>query len=462
MRQIKISYIGGGSRNWARTLIKDLAMEDSFSAEVYLYDLDYKAAKDNEIIANSVFARNDTIGKHKFIAVDKLNKALVNSDFVVISILPATFKEMQSDVHLPEKYGIYQSVGDTVGPGGILRAMRTVPIYKEFALAIKENCPNAWVINYTNPMSMCVKTLYDVFPEIKAFGCCHEVFGTQALLARAFYEDTGIRIGKKDVKINVLGINHFTWINKAKYENYDLLKSYDKMVQKYYYTGYQESKDYHWESNTMVGFHRVKFDLYKRYGMVAAAGDRHLAEFCPGAWYLESPEKVHEWKFNLTPVSNRIKEAKEKILITDKLVSGEEKLDIKPSGEEGVKLIKALCGLGDFVSNCNLPNYGQVDGLPQGAIVETNAVFAADSVKPVISGGFNAGVLNLVQKVSTEQTETVKAILAEDYESVFNCFANDALVRISLADARKLFVEMLENTKEYIPNAQKFIALNKN
>ena len=98
---------------------------------------------------------------------------------------------MESDVHLPERLGIYQSVGDTAGPGGMVRALRTIPMFVEIAGAIKEYAPKAWVINYTNPMSLCVKTLYHVFPEIKAFGCCHEVFGTQKVLKGICEESCG-------------------------------------------------------------------------------------------------------------------------------------------------------------------------------------------------------------------------------------------------------------------------------
>ena len=90
---------------------------------------------------------------------------------------------MESDVHAPEEYGIYQSVGDTTGPGGVVRAMRTLPMFEEIAENIKKFSPDAWVINYTNPMTVITRTLYKVFPKIKAFGCCHEVFGTQKLLA---------------------------------------------------------------------------------------------------------------------------------------------------------------------------------------------------------------------------------------------------------------------------------------
>ena len=167
---LKIAYIGGGSRSWAYTLMNDLAQESALSGTVALYDIDFDGAYNNEIIGNKLSARSDVVGKWEYKAYKTIGEALTGADFVAISILPGTFDEMASDVHAPEKYGIYQSVGDTTGPGGIVRTLRTVPMFEEFALAIKEYCPNAWVINFTNPMAACVKTLYKVFPEIKAFG----------------------------------------------------------------------------------------------------------------------------------------------------------------------------------------------------------------------------------------------------------------------------------------------------
>lgn len=170
---LKIAYIGGGSRGWAWGLMSDLVTADDISGDVYLYDIDLEAAKTNEIIGNKHNDLKEAKTKWSYHASKTIDEALKNADFVIISILPGTFDEMESDVHQPEKYGIYQSVGDTSGPGGIVRAMRTIPMYIEIAEAIKKNCPDAWVINYTNPMTLCVKTLYRVFPEIKAFGCCH-------------------------------------------------------------------------------------------------------------------------------------------------------------------------------------------------------------------------------------------------------------------------------------------------
>ena len=156
---LNIAYIGGGSRGWAWTFMTDLSMDDSLSGTIRLYDIDEEAAKHNEIIGNHLTERPDTIGKWNYTTCKTIGDALTGADLVVISILPGTFDEMESDVHLPERLGIYQSVGDTAGPGGIIRSLRTLPMFVDIANAIKEYCPKAWVINYTNPMTLCVKVL---------------------------------------------------------------------------------------------------------------------------------------------------------------------------------------------------------------------------------------------------------------------------------------------------------------
>jgi alpha-galactosidase len=181
---------------------------------------------------------------------------------------------MESDVHVPEKYGIYQSVGDTAGPGGFIRALRTIPMMREIARNVRTYCPNAWVINYTNPMAVSVGALYREFPEIKAYGCCHEVFGTQKLLAAALKEMRGIEAPRQDMSVNVVGVNHFTWFTDAYYHNIDLFEVYREFIDKFYETGYSTKGDLtHWMNSSFATNARVRMDLFRRFGYVAAAGD---------------------------------------------------------------------------------------------------------------------------------------------------------------------------------------------
>jgi len=451
VENLKIAYIGGGSRGWAWGFMSDLVSSEDISGDVYLYDIDYEASQHNEIIGEKYSNAPEAVSKWGFYAAKTAEEAYKDADFVVVSILPGTFDEMYSDVHTPEKYGIYQSVGDTSGPGGIVRAMRCVPMFEDIAENIKKYCPNAWVINYTNPMTICIRTLYRVFPQIKAFGCCHEVFGTQNLLVEALKDIKGIEIGhRSEIKVNPIGVNHFTWLTSAQYKDIDLLPIYSEFVEKYYKDGYTKDFDDNWMNNAFLSSHRVKFDLFRRYGYIAAAGDRHLAEFCEGKWYLKDPETVKEWGFGLTSVQWRKDDLVTRLEKSEKLRAGEENVRVIKSGEEGVNQLRAILGLCDLVTNVNIPNIGQIPNLPLGAVVETNAAFRAGSVVPVMAGEIPAEIYPLVSRICGEQEALNDAIAKRDLELIFNCFANDPLVTCSIKDAKKLFLEMIENTKEYL------------
>ena len=448
VEDLKIAYIGGGSRGWAWGLMSDLASSEDISGSVYLYDIDFEAAKANEIIGNRFGECKEAKTKWTYKAVKTPKEALTGADFVVISILPGTFDEMESDVHTPEKYGIYQSVGDTTGPGGIVRAMRTIPMFEELANYVKEYCPDAWVINYTNPMTLCVKTLYRVFPEIKAFGCCHEVFGTQKLLTWVVEEFLGEKCTRQDINVNPVAVNHFTWLTSAYYHGIDLFPYYKKYCEKYA-DGLPAKPDNNWMNNFFACAGKVTFDLFNRFGYISAAGDRHLAEFCPGKWYLESPERVKEMKFGLTPVSWRKEDLKNRLERSRQLLNGDE-IKLWKTGEEGVNQMRALLGLSDLITNVNIPNRGQIPNLPLGAVVETNAIFRSNELTPVMAGDIPSEIYPLVSKICSEQEAVSDAIAKRDIEAIFNVFASDPLVTCSLSDARKMFDEMVQNTKSYL------------
>ena len=451
VEDIQIAYIGGGSRGWAWTFMTDLAMESAISVTIRLYDIDKEAARANEIIGNSLKGREDVVGKWDYVTADTYEQALTGADFVVISIMPKTFDEIAVDVHMPEILGIYQPVGDTAGPGGIMRSLRTQPMFVEFAQQIQKYCPDAWVINYTNPMSMCVKTLYHVFPEIKAFGCCHEVFGTQKVLASIAEKELGLTdVKREDVHVNVLGINHFTWFDYASYKGIDLFPVYRSFIEKHFEEGLEE-KDNNWMNNHFACSHRVKMDLFNRYGLIAAAGDRHLAEFMPGDEYVKDPDTVHSWKFALTSVDWRKQDLQEKLAKSKRLLSGEEQIKLEPTGEEGILLIKALCGLERVVSNVNIPNTNkQIENLPETAIVETNAIFERDAIRPVQAGKVPENVKALLMPHIENHERILKVVMGgnQDKELVVEAFMADPLVkgRATEAEVRALVDDMMAAT----------------
>jgi len=455
---IKICYIGGGSRNWAWVLLQDIAFERDISGTIELYDLDFDAAQTNEAIGNKLMIQQNS-KLWKFHANPSLPDALTGSDFVFISILPADFEEMAIDVHAPEKYGIYQPVGDTSGIGGIIRSMRAIPQFRHIAREIQKYAPNAWVVNYTNPMAVCTRTLYKEFPRIKAFGCCHEVFHTQKLLA-AMIEDSGLAphgsIKREEIKVNVLGINHFTWIDNAEWNGTDLFPLYKKFVEKYGESGFKKPNASNEEKDAETierlklfgSCDRVKMDLFRRYGLIAAAGDRHLAEFCPHSWYLSSPKQVTDWGFALTPVSWRIKDREILKIKARAYRDGIQVITPVESEEEGIKIIKALMGLGDLVTNVNLSNNGQMPDFPKGVVLETNAVFSNDNIKAITTSALPVDLKDLVMHHVLTQEGIVEAMFENDIEKAFRVFSHDyAIQKLSLHDARTLFDHMCKATK---------------
>ena len=198
----------------------------------------------------------------------------------------------------------------------------------------------------------------------------------------------------------------------------------------------------------------MKFDLFKKYGMIAAAGDRHLAEFMPGDLYLKDPETVKSWKFGLTTVDWRKNDLKERLEKSRKLFEREEQVELKPTGEEGILLIKALCGLGRMVSNVNIPNTdGQISNLPVDEVVETNAIFDRNSIRPIMAGSLPQPVLDLIMPHVRVHDKTMRAALSPDLELVVEAFLEDPNVKAkkpSEKDVRLLVIDMLKGTKAYL------------
>ena len=454
IKNLQIAYIGGGSRGWAWGFMTDLATDPEISGTIRLYDIDKEAAERNRVIGQKISAHPNAVSRWSYEVSNTLQEALTGADFVVISILPGTFREMQSDVHLPERVGVWQPVGDTVGAGGFMRALRTIPMYVVIAEAIRDFAPDAWVINYTNPMSLCVRTLYEVFPAVRAFGCCHEVFGTQKLLCAMLKAEEGVSdVRRQDLRTTVTGINHFTWITAASWGTTDLMPLYARFAEKYAESGFEEGQDKNWMNSHFACAHRVKFDLFRRYGTIAAAGDRHLAEFV-APWYTKDPETIRSWMFNLTAVSWRVQDLENRLARSDRLIRGEEEPALKTSGEEGHLLLKALLGLGDMVSNVNVPNRGQIPDLPLGAVVETNALFGRNRIEPLFAGPMPASIRPLITRHVLNQENTLTAALNCDRKLGFTTFMNDPqLAAVSPAEGEKLFNDMLENQRDYLPKA---------
>ena len=448
---LKVAYIGGGSREWARKLMFDLALCPDLCGEVALYDIDMQAAHLNEQLGRWLQEQPGVVSSWHYAAVPTLQKAPRDADFVIISIQPGPLEMMADEIALAEQYGFFFPVGDTTGAPGLMRGLRSAVIFKTFAEAIAVNCPQAWIINYTNPMAICTRTLTRVIPELKVIGCCHEVFSSQRMLARISSQYLKIDIPlRSEIEVNVLGINHFTWIDQASYQGHDLLQLLKQhLEQPGTLRTYTQEEVESW-NDWFYSTDQVKFTLFQRFGILAAAGDRHLVEFLPG--FIQSPETLFKWGIIRTPVSWRVERWKSAPRRTRELMSGQTPLSLESSGEEGVRLIQALVGQGDLVTNANMENDGQIENLPARAVVETNVHFSRNHSRPAIAGALPAGLAPLVNLHCANQELIIEAALADDQDLAFQAFQNDPTNHLPIDVAWEFFKKMLRVTCEYLPS----------
>ena len=449
--ELKIAYIGGGSREWARKLMLDLALCPDLTGEVALYDIDMASARLNEALGNWLQGQSGVLSSWRYAAVERLEDALRAADFVVLSIQPGTLECMAEEIAIAERHGIFYPVGDTTGAPGLVRGLRAATLYAGFAQAIDAICPQAWVINYTNPMTICTRTLARVAPRLKAFGCCHEVFATQRMLADLVSRYLPVATpARAEIRVNVTGINHFTWVDRAFYQDVNLLELLQRHISEPgVLRPYTREEVESWND----WFHsadQVKFALFQRFGLLAAAGDRHLAEFLPG--FTRSPEELFRWGVIRTPVTWRISRWQDAPGKTRELMAGREPLRLESSGEEGVGQIRALLGLGDVITNVNTANRGQVGNLPLDAVVETNARFSRDEVRPLAAGLLPAGLQPVIAQHVANQELIVEAALTRNRDLAFQAILGDPTTRLPVDEAWAMFLEMLQASREFLPS----------
>ena len=446
---LTIAVVGSGSPQWAPKLMNDLALWEDSAGEVRLYDLDHDSAAENARLGALVQEQDEAVGDWHYEATDSLVGALDGADVVVCSTQDPPEETMVHDLEVPAEYGVYQTVGDTVGPGGTFRAMRAIPQYREIAAAIRENAPDAWVLNYTNPMSVCTRTLFEEYPDINALGLCHEVYNAKNYLASIVRKHLGVEAEDADIEVNVKGINHFTWVDEVRYQGRDLTDVLDAELAVLEPLGECDPEALA-DASHNVDNQQITFHLYRRFGVLPAAGDRHLAEFVP--WYLnvDDPAAIRHWGIRRTSSEYRLDHWPEGEARRRAYLDGTEPFEFEDTGEKLVDVIRALAGEEPLTLNANLPNRGQIPDLPTGAIVEANARLAADSCTPLAAGSLPRQVRSRVSTHVANQETLVEAGFAGDLDRAYRAFLADPLMTLPASNARALFADMVAAERDYL------------
>jgi alpha-galactosidase/6-phospho-beta-glucosidase family protein len=448
---VKIAVIGGGALGWTPSIVTDLALNKHLGGRIVLFDIDSVPLAVMKRYCQAIVSHRDSGGRFRVTATQDRREALRGADFVVITISVGGLAMMDHDLRIPRRYGIIQSVGDTVGPGGLFRGLRNVPVFKRLADDILRHCPGAWVINYTNPMTVLTRTLTS--HGVRAIGCCHEVFGAQELIAGLANRVLGRRdLRRRDVDLVVTGLNHCTVITRAAVAGHDaleMIRRYAKrpgVVRKYAPGELQRAKG-------IFARHQVKLEFLRRYGVLAASGDRHTVEFFP-AYLTPRTFEGQRWGVVATTIEERIKWKQDDLARCESRVRdlpGLARRRLKPSGEEASDLLGCLVGATSMKTNVNRPNIGQVSNLPADVVVETNAWLTYDRVEPICSGPLPAGLLPCYLRHVANQESTIRAALTGDRDLALRVLLNDPLVA-DCDDAEKMFKELLAAEADYLPN----------
>ncbi|MGN1305028.1 MAG: alpha-glucosidase/alpha-galactosidase [Oscillospiraceae bacterium] len=440
-KRIKIAYIGGGSFNFGWKLFSELAAEE-ICATVNLYDKDKQLSLTNEVIGNNL--REDPRCKSDiiFLACDSPEDALKDADIVLMSISRSSADDEAALHSIIEKYGIIQTSGEQTGPIGVINALRILPDHIKYAELIKKHCPNAWIINLSNPMSECMDIMVKAFPEIKIFGSSNELFQTLEFIGGLVETEKGItNVRRRDIKYNLIGISGFSWFDKISYNGEDIMPIFRKYAEKFYKTGY-ELHPGEYKTNPFSSANKVKFDLFLRYGAIPAVSDRTIAEFCP-PWYLKSKMTIENWKFSGPAVNYSKKLSIDRQGRVKPLMSGKESLSIGGYTSDVVLQIRALIGNGNLITNACRINNGQISNLPENAIVASNVLISKNNVQTVNSGSLPDELAAIAIRHISNQNMIVRSVIEKDLDIAFNAFLNDPLVCIDLDSAGELYKEML-------------------
>ena len=442
---IKLVLIGGGSYGWTYRFITDIAcLPELHGTHVVLHDIDPKPLEPVKKLCDII--SNELKADLHIETTTKLESALPHADFVGLTISTGGSKADAYDFSIPEKYGIRQTIADTVGPGGWSRALRNIPVLVDIIQKVEKYAPNAWFMNYSNPMSVLTRVIQKI-SNLKSVGLCHELQGLFMHLA-AFL---GIENWEEDILVKMAGINHLIWITEMKINGNDgleMLKNYYKQFPDFDRLIHNNIPEDLIFSGGVNPKQKIKMNFLMNTGYLPAAGDPHIAEFFPQ--FLKSNDSAKKWGLDgdVHTFAHQRGYEKRKQKVFD-LLNGKSPLWLKHSHEHASRIISALSGKSEILTPVNVANIGQIDNLPREVVVETQAYVNALGIHPVPVGKLPDILIQYLMQHIPVQEMIVEAGLTGNKDLAIQALSADPLVQ-DIDFARKMAKDFFEHFKEYL------------
>ena len=408
---MKLTFMGAGSTIFAKNVIGDTLMCDIFNdAQIALYDIDAERLEESYIM---ICALNKCINQgratiEKYLGVENRKDALRGADFVVNAIQVGLYDPCTIiDFEVPKKYGLQQTIGDTLGIGGIFRAMRTIHVMKGFAEDIEEVCPDAWLLNYTNPMAMLAGYMQR-YTKVKTVGLCHSVqVCSDRLLKRLDMEDK--LEGRREV---IAGINHMAW----------LLEIYDKDGNDLYPEIRRRAKE---KNATQKHSDMVRFDYIDKLGYYCTESSEHNAEYNP--FYIKAgrPDLIEKFNIPLDEYPRRcIKQIADWKHQKEELMAGGN-IQHNRSREYASRIMEAIVKDVPYKIGGNVLNNGVISNLPREACVEVPCFVDANGITPTYVGALPLQLAAMNSSNIYPQLLTIEAAHTGSKEALYQAAMMD-------------------------------------
>ena len=433
---IRVAMIGAGSVGFTRRLLMDiLAVPEFRDTEFRLMDISEENMEMATNLCRKMVEDNDLPAK--VIGTTDRREALRGADYVISTVRVGGLEAFAHDIEIPLKYGVDQCVGDTLGPGGIFYAQRTIPVLLDVAKDMRELCPNALLLNYSNPMAMNTWALRRA-GGVRLVGLCHGVQHGAGQIAQA------LGIPGDEFEYICAGINHQTWFTKVMHKGKDLTADVPEAMRR----EFAKSEP-------------TRLDVLERFGYYSTESNGHLSEYLP--WYRKRPNEIEQWIDRSTWIGGETggylrvcRESQDDYKKNyPKWLSGE--LDQIPLGnrsnEHGSWIIEALETGRRYWGCMNVANTGLITNLPDGCTVELPCIVDSSGIQPTFIGDIPMQCAALCAASVRVQQMAVEAALTGDKQMLKLAVLNDPLTAAVCTpdEVWKMVDEMLEALKPWLP-----------
>ncbi len=428
---MKVTFIGAGSTIFAKNVLGDCMMCDAFNAdlEIALYDIDGKRLEESELF---IKALNENVNKGRakikcYCGVENRKEALRNASFAVNAIQVGGYEPCTViDFEIPKKYGLRQTIADTLGIGGIFRALRTIPVMNDIAKDMEEVCPDVWLLNYTNPMAM-LSNFMQRYTPIKTIGLCHSV----QVCAKTLIEECGLEA--EDPIYKIAGINHMAWLLEIKDKNgNDLYPKLKELAIK---------KNESEKHNDMV-----RFEYIKRLGYYCTESSEHNSEYNPFFIKTRYPELIDRFNIPLDEYPRRCvnqiegwEKDKEELLKNGEMTH-------ERSIEYGSRIIEAVVTNVPYKIGGNILNNGYITNLPRNATVEVPCMVDATGINGTVIGDLPTQLAAMNSSNIYPQLLAVEAAVTKNKETLYQAAMMDphTAAELSIDDIVSMCDDLLE------------------